>query len=542
MTIATPGKLKPPEEQLADWLTTLSIPFALAPLAAKASPAAMPFVTVANAAATQANAAIPSFGVADTAAHLLSGLPALSHDSHLTSLQATDAATLTLGADSYGAYRTTLDKLVGTQHMAINGLTAAQAAQAQADVHVGSFTVADTAAQVLAGLAALNADSHLASVTLTAGAPLALSFAQYQADHALVGKLAAGAATVGGVTAAAAAAVGADPHVQHLTVTDTLAHAGASLDTLEALAKTGLLTGIKVADAGQTLTLSAAQAAADHDAVALLQGDYHIIQGGNFVINLQYDASMAQAPSAMKAALTAAVQSFEGLFSTTETVTIRVGYGEVGGQAMGPGALGEAAPMGGVTVSYAAFQSALASHATTAAQKAAVAAMGGDPTHGGQIQVAGAEAKALGLIAANAAGIDGAMGFAVDPKGTLFATDPASRAVAGEYDFLGVAEHELSHALGRIAILDTAHHVFSPLDLFRYSAAGVHTVSATTAGYFSADGGRTNLDWYATSSDLGDWAASAGNDANTAYAHPGVVNAFTAADITQMNVLGYALA
>ena len=116
---------------------------------------------------------------------------------------------------------------------------------------------------------------------------------------------------------------------------------------------------------------------------------------------------------------------------------------------------------------------------------------------------------------------------------------------AGDFQrgsFSRTVAHELGHILGFESDVGTGLVYWAMLDLFRYSAAGVHTVSATTAGYFSADGGRTNLDWYATSSDLGDWAASAGNDANTAYAHPGVVNAFTAADITQMNVLGYALA
>jgi VCBS repeat-containing protein len=58
-------------------------------------------------------------------------------------------------------------------------------------------------------------------------------------------------------------------------------------------------------------------------------------------------------------------------------------------------------------------------------------------------------------------------------------------------------------------------------------------------GYASADGGKTSLDAFNTirGGDLADWASSAGNDA--AFSNPGVVNAVTASDLTELNLLGW---
>jgi hypothetical protein len=525
-------------DQFTAWRTTLD------KLAAGNS-VALAGLSMAQEAIAGADAHVGSIGVSDTAAHVLAGLATLAAETALTSITLTDTTVLTVGADVFGTYKAVLDRMVAADHFVATGLSVAQAASAQADSHNLSFTVSDTAAHVQSALSALNADTHLTSVTLSDGQPLMMTAAQFSADAALVGKLAAGVVTVTGVTAANAAGVGGNAHVGHFGVADTLANIGSNLDALEALAKAGKLTGIAVSDSGHTLTVSASQYAADHDALALLSGNYSIVQGspaGGFHINLVYDSSMANAPAGFKAGLAAAVSYFQGLFSSNETVTLQVGYGEVGGTAIGGGILGEAGPSRGAYVTYDQYKAAFASHATSADQLSVLANMGADPTHGGTIYVASAEAKALGLMSASDTGVDGVMGFAADATGRLFDYDRTDGVSAGHYDFLGVVEHELTHALGRFAWLDTAQGYFSTLDLTRYSANGVHQFNGAATGYFSVDGGRTNLDTYSTSSDTGDWASSAGNDANNAYANPGVVNAFTHTDVVQMNALGYALA
>ena len=62
----------------------------------------------------------------------------------------------------------------------------------------------------------------------------------------------------------------------------------------------------------------------------------------------------------------------------------------------------------------------------------------------------------------------------------------------------GVVAHEFTEIMGRElnAVGNTAasgpgDH---PLDLFKFSAAGAHEFVGTNAGYFSVDGGTTNLD------------------------------------------------
>ncbi len=268
-----------------------------------------------------------------------------------------------------------------------------------------------------------------------------------------------------------------------------------------------------------------------------------------FVINLKYDASAAAMPAAMKAALAAAANYFMHLFANTETVNLTVGYGKVGTTTLGAGTLGAAGPYG-ITETYAAFKAQIGSHITSADQQTVYNNMGADPTNGGKIFLATAEAKALGLLSTYTS-TDGIMGFAkawssTNTSGVKWDYDPSNGITAGNYDFYGVALHEIAHALGRIAILGSPAGQYSAMDLFRYSGVdangnGVHSLKQTTPAYFSIDGGKTNLDWYSTTSDLGDWAASAGNDANNAYAASGVVNSFTHTDVVQMNALGFAL-
>jgi len=551
-------------------------------------------LSASDAGAAQADPHVGSFTVADSAANVLGSLAALKADTHLGSIVLTDTDTLAVDGATFVANKATLDKLAPGESMVVSGVTAASSTAAQADTHVASFTVSDTRLNVWNAIDALNAETHLTHINLTNGGPLNVTYAKFQLDTNAIAKL--GVVTVSEVTASGAGALGANAAVQHITVTDTLAHIGASLDSLEVLAKSGMLTGIKVSDTGQSLSLSQAQYDADHDALALLAGNFMVTPQAttDFVIKLQYNASMAYAPTGFKLGLNEAVTYFEHLFTNKETVTIGVGYGEIGGAALGSGVLGVAGPTNGVTVSYGAFQAALASHATSdvqisaahflattanqaagalyasthntagglvtpdevvapsvinddadelyfalsaAAATAGTAATMTDPTHGGRIYVASAEAKALGLMAPDAPGLDGVMGFS---SRYGFSYDPANRGVSGKFDFIGVVEHELTHALGRIALLGTGYD--SALDLFRYSADGVHALSPTTRAYFSVDGGHTNQAWFATTSDLGDWASSPTADANNAFATAGTPNVFSAVDIMEMNALGYALA
>jgi hypothetical protein len=85
---------------------------------------------------------------------------------------------------------------------------------------------------------------------------------------------------------------------------------------------------------------------------------------------------------------------------------------------------------------------------------------------------------------------------------------------------------------------------YTPLSLFDYSAAGVRDMSGAQPGYFSINGGSTNLDGFNSNAggDLADWASSAGNDAFLAFAKSGVVLPVTPTDLTELDVMGWNLA
>jgi hypothetical protein len=126
-------------------------------------------------------------------------------------------------------------------------------------------------------------------------------------------------------------------------------------------------------------------------------------------------------------------------------------------------------------------------------------------------------AKALGMVAANAAGEDAGITFS-----TAFTWDfdPSDGITAGAFDFVGVAAHEIGHALGFISGVDVLDYnspagtggVFdsdlftfvSPLDFYRYSELGQDWSADTRDKYFSINGGVTELATFSEGAFNGD--------------------------------------
>jgi VCBS repeat-containing protein len=250
------------------------------------------------------------------------------------------------------------------------------------------------------------------------------------------------------------------------------------------------------------------------------------------VINVTYDASVNNAPSGFTADVAAVVQWFEKTFTNPVTINIDVGYGEVNGQSMGSGALGESLYYIN-SYSYSQVKNALSGDNLPST----------DPTNGGTFWVSTAEAKAIGL--ASGSSVDGYVGFG--SASNLFAYTDSNGVPVGQYDFMGTVAHEISEVLGRYTLDGSSINstkAYSPLDLFHFSAPGVHDLSGTTAGYFSADNGATSLDNFNTYSrgDFGDWAGSVGNDAFLAFAPSGVLLPVTTNDVSEMATLGWKVA
>ena len=160
------------------------------------------------------------------------------------------------------------------------------------------------------------------------------------------------------------------------------------------------------------------------------------------------------------------------------------------------------------------------------------------PTGGAQWLVPVAEARVLGLICSNySTNEDGEVGFANDVSYTF---DPNNRTVSGKFDFIGVAEHEISEVMGRCGDLTTA---FVPYDLFRFTNnAGRSLDPNANNAYFSIDNGATVLKLFYTNQfmgDIQDWKSSGTPDSYDAFTSAGHLEPISSADITALDVLGY---
>lgn len=260
-----------------------------------------------------------------------------------------------------------------------------------------------------------------------------------------------------------------------------------------------------------------------------------------FVINITWDSSVASAPSAFKTAVIAAAQYLESQFTDHVTLNINVGYGEVAGSSMGSGALGESESYLS-SYSYASVKAALAADGTSADDAAVLASLPATAPVNGTIWLTTAQAKALGLSTATSTSTDGFVGFA---KSLPFSYTDTNGVVSGTYDFNGVALHELTEVMGRMMFtggsVGSYTNSYSLMDLLHYSASGVRDLSASKAGYLSANGGVTSLGAFNTVSggDSGDWASSVTNNAFDAFSSSGSVNGVTLNDLREMDLLGW---
>ena len=258
-----------------------------------------------------------------------------------------------------------------------------------------------------------------------------------------------------------------------------------------------------------------------------------------FVINVNWDASVASAPAAFQPAVMAAVQYLESQFSDAVTMNIDVGYGELAGYSLGS-SLGSSGGYS-VSVGYSSLLSALSADQKTASDASVVGSMPSTMPVSGTLKVSTAEGKALGLVAANSTALDGYIGLS---SSYAFDYNPSDGITAGSYDFNGVVLHEITELMGRTMDFGaTTSQNYTFYDLLHYSAPGVRDLSATTPGYFSVDGGVTNLAAFNTNTggDGADWASSMGNDSFNAFSYSGVVNGVSTADLTALDALGWDL-
>lgn len=268
--------------------------------------------------------------------------------------------------------------------------------------------------------------------------------------------------------------------------------------------------------------------------------------GSGLVIDLMWDSSVSSAPAGFTTDIIAAAQYLESQISTAATVNLDVGYDEVDGSALETGALGES-ESNVESVSYSSLVAALQASASTDATDASLlASLPATSPVSGTYWVTTAQAKALGLAPANGTGLDGAIGFGVSSEFSYGDTNTSGTVASGTYDLFATAVHEITETMGRILLVGESiagGAAYSLLDLLDYSGTGVRDFIQSTPGYFSVNGGATNLGNFNTiaGGDPGDWASSVADNSFDAYATPGVLEPVTQNDLTEMDAIGWNL-
>ena len=237
---------------------------------------------------------------------------------------------------------------------------------------------------------------------------------------------------------------------------------------------------------------------------------------------------MSGMDSAAVAGFTAAAQLWSNVLSNNMTVNLDIGFTSLGGGILGQTELTES------QFSYRNYRNALAGRATSASDALAVASLttndsfnlliNGTTNNASPhvvsndlVSMTSANAKALGLVGAANTATDATITFNSDFN---FEFNPPSVTGSSRFDFVGVAAHEIGHALGFISsvdALDTNLNAFddshwngsvTPLDTFRMSTrvsdGTIDWTADTQAKYLSLDHGATSLGAFATGAMHGD--------------------------------------
>jgi Ca2+-binding RTX toxin-like protein len=252
--------------------------------------------------------------------------------------------------------------------------------------------------------------------------------------------------------------------------------------------------------------------------------------GSGLVFINDYDASVT-AP--FRNAILAAEHQLQSNFTNQVTIGATFSLQSMGAQYAATNSFNF------ITVGYAAFVNALRAHAATSLEQAAVNGLpASDPSGGAGFEVPTGEANILGLAPQT-----NAQNITVTLNGDL--------GWSFGQDAVGAIEHELTEgAFGRIASLGISDRQWGPLDLFRFTAAGVRDYTggadriATYFGVDSADvsafpfhsgvNGRGVYD----GADLGDWEDYVSGDA-FGDGGPGSAGTLSATDLQVLQVLGW---
>ena len=245
---------------------------------------------------------------------------------------------------------------------------------------------------------------------------------------------------------------------------------------------------------------------------------------GGITINLLFDAAAMAAPASFRAGIQQAASLLTASISDQITVNIKIDYSGTGGGAA-------AGPDNGLYESYSSVKGDLINN-TTPGDTTFNALPSGSSIQGqSNVAVWNAQLKLWGVLGAN--------DTTTDDGSATFATDINSSLL------VGVALHELTHAMGRVPYGSPYSSSPDIFDFFRFSSPGVRVfsgASTASAAYFSVDGGNTKLADYGQTSDPSDFLNSGVqgyNDPFNEFYSGGTLQSLTAVDKIQLDALGF---
>ena len=262
-------------------------------------------------------------------------------------------------------------------------------------------------------------------------------------------------------------------------------------------------------------------------------------------------------------------------------VNVQIGY-----SALGPGILGQTGSTS-ESISYSSFRTNLIADSKSTDDATAVSHLPAGPslslytssytngspgapfidnnnsTNNNFLDLNTAQSKALGLRTAGNTTFDAQMTFSSD---FTWDFDRSNGISPNAFDFVGVAAHEIGHALGFVSGADWVDYstgfgpvrqnldsaaVASGLDLFRFSASSISNGTNldlradTVTKFFSIDGGTTSLTTFSTGSYNGDgnqashWKDDLGIGIMDPTLDFGELPVITALDIKAFDVMGW---
>ena len=237
-------------------------------------------------------------------------------------------------------------------------------------------------------------------------------------------------------------------------------------------------------------------------------------------LDLIFDSAAMAASASFRASIEQAATMLANTISDKITVNLKIDYSGTGGGA-------SAGPDDGAYVSYSLVHSDLVKGEAPGNTTFNALPNGSSVQGQSNVAVWNAQMKLFGLIGAN--------DTTTDDGSAVFATDINPKLL------VGVALHELTHALGRVPY-GAAPDIF---DLFRYTSPGVHLFQAgnsAPAAYFSLDGGVTKLADFGQQSDPSDFLNSGiqgSNDPFNEYYSGSTSQSLSSVDLTMLHSLGY---